>query len=169
MRKIALSSIALVVSSLIVGCSNNEYIKEKDIIGAEYINESQLNTTFNIKKSLSKIEEFPIYFLDKNIRKVKYLPLDINLSIEDKINIISKTISNICFNNLPMDIFVDGKKVNVNLRESDENRNTWKDDFLDDKNLEETTLLIVKNLLQEDYAGEWINTVHITYEGKDIK
>ena len=63
---------------------------------------------------------------------------------------------------------VDEKKVNVNLVESKESHKSWKNDFLDENNLEETTLLLVKNLLQEDYKGEWINTVYITYEGEDI-
>ncbi|MBP3907278.1 MAG: hypothetical protein J6D12_09240 [Peptostreptococcaceae bacterium] len=71
-----------------------------------------------------------------------------------------------CKNNIDIDI--DEKKVNVNLVESKESHKSWKNDFLDENNLEETTLLLVKNLLQEDYKGEWINTVHITYEGEDI-
>ena len=152
MKKIILTSMIVVVSSLTVGCSNEEYIKEKDII----------NITSNTKKLVSKEVKLPIYFLDKNIRKVKYL------SIEEKIEIISNTISTICFNDLPIDIDIDEKKVNVNLVESKESHKSWKNDFLDENNLEETTLLLVKNLLQEDYKGEWINTVHITYEGEDI-
>lgn len=158
MKKIILTSMIVVVSSLTVGCSNEEYIKEKDII----------NINSNTKKLVSKEVKLPIYFLDKNIRKVKYLSIDDNLSIEEKIKIISNTISTICFNDLPIDIDVDEKKVNVNLVESKESHKSWKNDFLDENNLEETTLLLVKNLLQEDYKGEWINTVHITYEGKDI-
>jgi hypothetical protein len=158
MKKIILTSMIVVVSSLTVGCSNEEYIKEKDII----------NITSNTKKLVSKEVKLPIYFLDKNIRKVKYLSIDDNLSIEEKVKIISNTISAICFNDLPIDIDIDEKKVNVNLVESKESHKSWKNDFLDENNLEETTLLLVKNLLQEDYKGEWINTVHITYEGKDI-
>jgi hypothetical protein len=158
MKKIILTSMILVVSSLTVGCSKEEYIKEKDII----------NITSNTKKLVSKEVKLPIYFLDKNIRKVKYLSIDDNLSIEEKIEIISNTISTICFNDLPIDIDIDEKKVNVNLVESKESHKSWKNDFLDENNLEETTLLLVKNLLQEDYKGEWINTVHITYEGEDI-
>lgn len=158
MKKIILTSMIVVVSSLTVGCSNEEYIKEKDII----------NITSNTKKLVSKEVKLPIYFLDKNIRKVKYLSIDDNLPIEEKIKIISNTISTICFNDLPIDIDIDEKKVNVNLVESKESHKSWKNDFLDENNLEETTLLLVKNLLQEDYKGEWINTVHITYEGKDI-
>ena len=158
MKKIILTSMIVVVSSLTVGCSNEEYIKEKDII----------NITSITKKLVSKEVKLPIYFLDKNIRKVKYLSIDDNLSIEEKVKIISNTISAICFNDLPIDIDIDEKKVNVNLVESKESHKSWKNDFLDENNLEETTLLLVKNLLQEDYKGEWINTVHITYEGKDI-
>ena len=158
MKKIILTSMIVVVSSLTVGCSNEEYIKEKDII----------NITSNTKKLVSKEVKLPIYFLDKNIRKVKYLSIDDNLSIEEKVKIISNTISAICFNDLPIDIDIDEKKVNVNLVESKESHKSWKNDFLDENNLEETTLHLVKNLLQEDYKGEWINTVHITYEGKDI-
>ena len=152
MKKIILTSMIVVVSSLTVGCSNEEYIKEKDII----------NITSNTKKLVSKEVKLPIYFLDNNIRKVNYL------SIEEKVKIISNTISAICFNDLPIDIDIDEKKVNVNLVESKESHKSWKNDFLDENNLEETTLLLVKNLLQEDYKGEWINTVHITYEGEDI-
>jgi hypothetical protein len=87
MKKIILTSMIVVVSSLTVGCSNEEYIKEKDII----------NITSNTKKLVSKEVKLPIYFLDKNIRKVKYLSIDDNLSIEEKVKIISNTISAICF------------------------------------------------------------------------
>lgn len=169
MKKIVLSSIVLLVASLIVACSEKEYIKEMDIIKTDYVQQSELNVASNPTKQASKTVKFPIYVLDKNVSKVKYLPIDVDLSIDEKMNIIANTMSAICFNDLPIDVEVDGKKANVNLRESDESRKTWKDDFLDENNFDETTILIVKNLLQEDYEGEWIDTVHLAYEGEDIE
>lgn len=169
MKKMILILIVLLVASLTVACSDNEYIKEKDIIKPDYISQSEANVASSPTKQVSKTINFPIYVLDKNVSKVKYLPIDVDLSIDDKVNVIAGTMSAICFNDLPIDVNVDGKKANVNLRESNESRKTWKDDFLDEDNFEETTTLIVKNLLQEDYEGEWINIVHLSYEGEDIE
>lgn len=162
MHKIVLSLIVVVVASLIVACSNEDNIKADDVLQYE------LSVASDNTKSVSKTVKFPIYILDKNISTVKYLPIDSNLSVDDKVNIIADTMSAVCFNNLPIDVNVQGKKASVNLRESEESRKTWKDDFLDEHNFEDTTLLIVKNLLQEDYEGEWIDTVQIAYEGEDI-
>ncbi len=140
MHKIVLSLIVVVVASLIVVCSNEDNIKADDVLQYE------LSVASDNTKSVSKTVKFPIYILDKNISTVKYLPIDSNLSVDDKVNIIADTMSAVCFNNLPIDVNVQGKKASVNLRESEESRKTWKDDFLDEHNFEDTTLLIVKNL-----------------------
>lgn len=169
MKNIVLSLIIVLVASLIVACSDDDYIKENDIIKPDNTIQNNSSITSDIIKSTSKTDKFPIYVLDKNVSQVKYLPIDISLSIQEKINIIADTMSAICFNDLPIDIVVEGKKANVNLIESDESRKTWKNDFLNEDNFEDTTLLLVKNLLQEDYEGEWIDTVHLAYEGKDIE
>lgn len=169
MKKIIVSLIIIVAASLILACSKEEYIKEKDIIKVDNITNDKKSINSDITKPGSKTEKFTIYFLDNNSSNVKYLPIDSNLSIENKINIIADTISEICFNDLPIIVSIDEKKVSVNLIESDESRKTWKDDFLDENNFEDTTLLLVKNLLQEDYDGEWIDTVQLAYEGEEIE
>lgn len=168
MNKIILSSIVIMIASLVVACSSEYDIKERDIIKADDVIQYQPIAESNASNTTSKTVKFPIYMLDNNVKVVKYLPIEDNISTEEKVNMIAKTMSAICFNDLPIEVKIDGKQANVNLIESDESRKTWEDDFLNEYNLENTVMIIVKNLLQEDYEGEWINTIQLSYEGTDI-
>jgi len=46
---------------------------------------------------------------------------------------------------------------------------SWKDDYLNEYTKEYTINTIIKNIIQEEYKGEWIEKVQLYYENELIQ
>ena len=87
---------------------------------------------------------------------------------EDK-QVVS-VISSECFSNLPMKVKIYGNDIaKIELLEFDESLNkrvSWKEDYLNEDIKEQTLKVLLENILQEEYKGQWIEKVQLYYEGE---
>ncbi len=120
-------------------------------------------------KNTTKI---PIEIISKDGKIVKYLQIDEESTLKDKLRLILDTLSKEYFNGLDMEVEVKEKDnlVKINLIEPDEkSRVSWKDDYLNEQNIIYTINNIIKNVIQEEDNSIWIEEVEIYYNGKLIE
>ena len=55
---------------------------------------------------------------------------------------------------------IDKEKQNLEWKE------TWKEDYLNEDIKEQTLKVLLENILQEEYKGQWIEKVQLYYEGE---
>jgi len=122
---------------------------------------------------ISGIIKIPIILMQdytKEDKQVKYLQIDTSKTLEERINTLVKAVSSECFSNLPIKVKVYGNDIaKIELLEFDDNLNkrvSWKEDYLNKDIKEQTMRVLLENILQEDYNGEWIEKVQLYYEGK---
>jgi hypothetical protein len=86
---------------------------------------------------------------------------------------IIKTISRESFNGLPISVTIYGKDTaKIELKEPKDlsnSRVSWKADYLNEDSKEYTINTIIKNIIQEDYKGAWIEKVQLYYENELIQ
>ncbi|NJA37357.1 hypothetical protein GSQ30_08700, partial [Clostridioides difficile] len=119
-----------------------------------------------------KTTKIPIEIISKDEKIVKYLQIDEESSLKDKLRLILDTLSNEYFNGLDMEVEVKEKDnlVKINLIEPDKkSRVSWKDDYLNEQNIIYTINNIIKNVIQEEDNSIWIEEVEIYYNGKLIE
>ncbi|MGL5312250.1 MAG: hypothetical protein ACRC92_03275 [Peptostreptococcaceae bacterium] len=187
MNKIAASLLLICATLLTTACTNGSQIKDSSIIdlnSSSIINSEEDSTsrsmegseekTNNINKS-AKVVKLPIILMPKDAKEqkiIKYLEINEESPLKDKLELIVNAISKECFNGLPMRVKVlAGNIAQVELEEPenlDSSRVSWKDDYLNDQIKEYTLSVILKNLLQEEYKGDWIEKVQLYYEGESI-
>lgn len=120
-------------------------------------------------KTTTKI---PIEIISKDDKIVKYLQVDEETTLKDKLQLILDTLSNEYFNGLDMEVEVEEKEklVRISLIEPDKkSRVSWKDDYLNEQNIKYTINNIIKNVIQEEDDSIWIEEVEIYYNGKLIE
>ena len=182
MKKIAIILFLIATTLLVTACEKKEQsynykIDEKpSSIAVDSEKASQYEASSNIKEKpikSSKIIEIPITTTSNEISTTKYVKVHEESSLQEKMQIIIDTISEIGFNDLPMNVKVYGKNIaRIELIEhnsSQKSRVTWKDDYLNEDTKEYTINTIVKNILQEEYKGEWIEKIQLYYEGELIE
>lgn len=99
--------------------------------------------------------------------KVVKLEYNIDSTLEEKVNLILKLISENCFSGLPMQgKITDYKVVEIDLKEDESSKVSWEKTYLNDHTKDETINLIVKNILQEDFKFEtnYIKEVRLYYD-----
>ncbi|MGL4914579.1 MAG: hypothetical protein ACRC3Y_19340 [Romboutsia sp.] len=183
MKKIAIILFLIATTLLVTACENkeqsyNNIIDEKSsLITSEGENSLEQEVSSNVKKkhikSLNTIE-IPISTISNDLSITKYIEVNEDSSIQEKMQIIVDAVSQEAFNNLPMNVKVYSKKniAKINLIEhesSNKSRVTWKNDYLNQDTKEYTINTIIKNILQEEYKGEWIEKVQLYYDGKLIE
>lgn len=173
MRKITVSLLLIATIFVNVACANNDKFKDNKIIETEQTPiissvESEDNETAS--KSINKgakMIDMPIQINSNGIDEIKYLELREDSSLQDKIETITKTISQESFNGLPIKATVCGSDIVkvelVELSDDKESRVTWKQDYLNEHTKESTIDNIVKNILQDGYKGPWIDKVKLYY------
>lgn len=124
-------------------------------------------------KKTSSTVEIPITLMQdytKEDKQVKYLQIEENTTLEEKVNKVVSVISSECFNNLPMKVKIYGNDIaKIELLEFDDSLNkrvSWKDDYLNKDIREQTLKVLLENILQEEYKGQWIEKVQLYYEGE---
>ena len=172
MNKIAVSFLIIATTLLSTACmdysiSAVELVDSKESAVVKKDEDAKEETTS--KMITTKI---PIEIISKDEKIVKYLQIDEESSLKDKLRLILDTLSNEYFNGLDMEVEVKEKDnlLKINLIEPDKkSRVSWKDDFLNEQNIIYTINNIIKNVIQEEDNSIWIEEVEIYYNGKLIE
>lgn len=134
--------------------------------------EDNPNEDKQVKKGYSTIE-IPITLMNNNIKEdkqIKYLKIEKDTTLEEKVNKIVSVVSSECFSNLPIEVKIYGNdtaKVNLlEFNEDENNRVSWKEDYLNNSTIEQTLRVLLENILQDEYNGQWIEKVQLYYEGE---
>lgn len=131
--------------------------------------------TNSMNKSVKTIK-IPITLMPKDVKgekSIKYLEISEDSTREEKVELIVNAISKECFNGLPINVtlYEDRQDARVELIEPENVQNSrvsWENDYLNEQVKEHTVGVILKNILQEDYKGNWIENVQLYYEGELI-
>ncbi|MEF9990510.1 MAG: hypothetical protein RRZ84_06030 [Romboutsia sp.] len=171
MNKLAVTVILIATTLLSTACDSNYKSSSSSVISSSQDTQI-LDPSIETKEAVGKIINMPIEILSKEEKQVKYVQIKEDSSLQEKIDSIVKTISEECFNGLTIKATIyRNNSATVELKELDDikaSRATWKDDYLNSQNREQTINIIVKNMLQEEYKGAWIKTVQLYYEGELI-
>lgn len=159
MKKLGIAIILLTTLLLIAGCNNYDN------------NIATLRNTSQYDKNNDTY--FSIELINKGKKDVISVIIDKDSTLSEKVELIVNTMSEEAFNGLPINVTIYGNDMaKIVLKEpndsSENNRFTWKKDYLNDNNVENTINTIVKNILQEQYKGPWIKTVQLYYEDELI-
>lgn len=175
MNKLAVTLLFITTTLLNIGCTNNNSVERtnvvsmnKDlIINNEDADKASVDSGDFKKEDASKLIDIPIILSSKYSKETKYLQIKEDASMQKKIEGILNVISKECFNGLPIKATVYGNdraKIELMELEDKNNRASWKDDYLNEEKKGYTINTIVKNILQEEYKGNWIKTVQLYYE-----
>ncbi len=176
MNKIAVSFLIIATTLLSTACmdysiSTVELVDSKESAVVKKDEDAKEETTSKMINS-KKTTKIPIEIISKDEKIVKYLQIDEESSLKDKLRLILDTLSNEYFNGLDMEVEVKEKDnlVKINLIEPDKkSRVSWKDDYLNEQNIIYTINNIIKNVIQEEDNSIWIEEVEIYYNGKLIE
>lgn len=166
MNKIIVTTILIATIFLNVACTN--YDTESQIATLDSEPTSGGAVTIEGKKSeTNRISTFPIEIKSKDKKEIIDVEIKEDSTQQEKVELIINTISEEAFNGLPMNATIYGNDMaKIVLKEpadSKNNRLSWKKDYLNEQNKENTINTIVKNVLQEQYKGTWIKTVQLYY------
>ena len=208
-RKVLTLSLAICLSCIIVtGCSNSlqdeitilnkniELEKEKNIeLEKEkaVLNETLESLNKRVEKQVSIITSLtrnsengmnmhPIYTANINtyIKGIDfYITMPKEDSLKSKLSTIAKTLSEVYFSNLPIEVLeIDDKKIAIiNLEERSEGSmkttmqtsKSWATGFFQGSTGGTiTTIRLVESFLQKDYKGEWIEGIRFLYKGQPV-
>lgn len=159
MKKLGIAVILLSTQLLITGCNNHN----DNVAGLSNVSESYKNND----------TYFSIELINKGKKESISVMIDKDSTLSEKVELIVNTMSEEAFNGLPINVTIYGNDMaKIVLKEpnnsSENNRFTWKKDYLNDNNVDDTINTIVKNILQEEYKGPWIKTVQLYYEDELI-
>lgn len=181
MNKLALSLLTTFIATCMVGCGSEDIdddnivqVKPSSIVDSEpFSKEGNTPKILEKSKTDSNNISIPIHILSDNSKEVKYIEVSKNSTIEEKIECIVNILSKECFNGLPMKVtvYVKNNTAKVELIEPEKTSNSmisWKKDYLNGKTKAYTINTIIKNIMQEDYKGEWINKIQLYYKDKLI-
>jgi hypothetical protein len=184
-RKLILATV-IALSIVMVSCST----KPKDTVSS---NSNSDTTTVDQNKDISSSSEtennkpsedakvnkvkLSIYSIDENSlepNESSTIEVDENLSLEDKLKQLCKTLSEKKFDNLSLEVksidTVNGKKVaTINL--ADANDKKWSQKFQGSTGGAVTTNTLIENFLQSSNKsrGEWIDGVKFLYNNEKIE
>ncbi|MGO0882771.1 hypothetical protein ACTPDI_08260 [Clostridioides difficile] len=174
MNKIAVSFLIIATTLLSTACMDYK-VDKVELVDAR--DSAVVKKGENIKEEADTINpkrtaKIPIEIVSKDDKIVKYLQIDEESTLKDKLQLILDTLSHEYFNDLDMEVEVQEKDslVKINLVEPDEKgRVSWKEDYLNEQNIIYTINNIIKNVIQEDDNSIWIEEVEIYYNGELIE
>lgn len=201
MIKKLILAIVLVLSIGLVGCSSNSATTTKSQDENTVVENSKTENKSEIKKdnpagsskdekkdAKKETESFSIYTEDANnmeIKEISTIQLNKDLSLDNKVKQLAKTLSEKVFDKLPIEVqsiaTIDGKKIaTINLNENATNKNitnnanlkkpNWTTDKLQGSTggeISENSL--IETFLQIKYKGEWIDGVKFLYKNEPIE
>ncbi|MBZ9686352.1 hypothetical protein G9F72_008420 [Clostridium estertheticum] len=212
---ITLWVILLAVAMIGSGCSNSlkeENVKLTKVISTMKEQNSKLENsivelTVESKNSKAKLKDleasnafiseqiskqknsvYPIYSADVNsyAKKIHFgTYIAENLSLKNKLDALAKALSEVNFNNLPIEVSeiteIDGKKIAViNLKETEENQKikeqaqlkgySWaRTYFQGSAGGTITSVSLIETFLQKDHEGQWVDGVKFLYTNNNLK
>lgn len=173
MNKLAVTVILIATTLLNTACTDKNYKSDDSSEMASYQLADSINFNIKSKQSMDKeIIDMPVEIVSKNEKIIKHVQVKEESTLQEKTDLIVKTVSEEAFNGLTIKATIYANEVaKIVLREpadSENSRISWKNDYLNEQNREETINTIVKNMLQEQYKGPWIKTVQLYYEDELI-
>ena len=193
---------AIVISCVafgVVGCTEkNVSIENNSNIATENVDNQQSNSkqeeenidkTENVdnQEAIKTMEMF-LYSKDSNTDEqvvIGSIEVEENLSLEEKIEKLSKELSEKVFDSLPIEFVkinnVEGKKIALfNLNELGDNATditfdkyegvSWINNyFAGSAGGSVTEYTLITTLLQKNYTGEWIDGIEFTYKNSKIE
>lgn len=198
LRKILAAIVISCVSFGVVGCAEkNTSMDNNSNIVAENLDNQQSNDnkeeniekTENVDNQKSiKTMEMVLYSKDANTDEqvvIGTIEVDENLSLEEKIEKLSKELSEKVFDSLPIEFVkindIEGKKIALfNLNELGNNATditydkyegiNWINNyFAGSAGGSVTEYTLITTLLQKNYTGEWIDGVEFTYKNSKME
>ena len=198
LRKILAAIVISYVSFGVVGCTEkNTSINNNSNIIAENLDNKQSND--EKEENIEKTEDLDNQESIKNIEMILYskdvnteeqvvigtVEIDENLSLEEKIEKLSKELSEKGFDSLPIEFVkindIEGKKIALfNLNELGNNATditvdkyegiNWINNyFAGSSGGSITEYTLITTLLQKNYTGEWVDGVEFTYKNSKIE
>lgn len=181
-RKLILATVVM-LSIAMVSCSTkpNTSNDSKSDTTVEQNKDSNNSSSVDKNKDADAAKEtkikLSIYNIDENSlepNEASTIEVAGNLSLEDKLKELSKTISEKKFNSLPIEVksidTVDGKKVaTINLTDSANSK--WAQKFQGSTGGSVTSNTLIENFLQSNNKskGEWIDGVKFLYNNEAIE
>lgn len=198
LRKILAAIVISCVSFGVVGCAKkNTSMDNNSNIVAENLDNQQSND--NKEENIEKTENVDNQESIKTMKMVLYskdantdeqvvigtIEVDENLSLEEKIEKLSKELSEKVFDSLPIEFVkindIEGKKIALfNLNELGNNATditydkyegiNWINNyFAGSAGGSVTEYTLITTLLQKNYTGEWIDGVEFTYKNSKME
>lgn len=187
MNKLAVNLGVIATILLITGCESNDssaidakssYVID-DTHGQPLEVAGEINGT---TKDSGKANKFvntikvPISMLSKDVKDVKdirFVEVEENSSLQEKVETIINFISHEVFNDLPIKVTISESETAARVElveptDIENSRVSWKDDYLNEYTKEYTVNAIIKNIIQEGYKGTWIKKVQLYYEDELI-
>ncbi|GAA3641031.1 hypothetical protein [Asaccharospora irregularis] len=170
MNKLAVSLITVVTTLLSTACMNSAYnTTENETIDTN--NSAMVKkvkaSNFDVKNYNDETVKIPVELVFKDEKKEVYVDIKKGSTIDEKVDIILKELSEQCFNGLPILAVVNESGIArielVELDNSKKSRVSWATDYLNDYAKEYTINNIVKNILREDYKGDFVKEVQLYY------
>lgn len=199
LRKILAAIVISCVAFGVVGCTEkNVSIENNYNIATENVDNQQSNSkqeeenidkTENVdnQEAIKTMEMF-LYSKDSNTDEqvvIGSIEVEENLSLEEKIEKLSKELSEKVFDSLPIEFVkinnVEGKKIALfNLNELGDNATditfdkyegvSWINNyFAGSAGGSVTEYTLITTLLQKNYTGEWIDGIEFTYKNSKIE
>ncbi|BCZ48275.1 hypothetical protein psyc5s11_43420 [Clostridium gelidum] len=180
-KKLILATV-LMLSITMVSCTttpNNNTSSTTTTVEENKDSDSSSKTANDKPKEEAKVNKIKlsIYTIDDNSlepNESSTIEVNENLSLEDKLKELSKTVSEKKFDKLTIDVksidTVDGKKVaTINLADSGANK--WTQKFQGSTGGAVTSNTLIENFLQTNNKskGEWIDGVKFLYNNKAIE
>lgn len=186
MNKLAVNLGVIATILLITGCASND-ISDSSTIDSKssYIIDDTHSQPLEVAGEVNGITKdsskenklvnpikIPISMLSKDVKDIRFVEVEENSSLQEKVEAIINFISHEAFNDLPIKVNVDepetAKVELVEPNNIENSRVSWKDDYLNEYTKEYTVNAIIKNIIQEGYKGTWIKNVQLYYEGELI-
>ncbi|MDU2490426.1 MAG: hypothetical protein E7D27_07555 [Clostridium celatum] len=199
LRKILAAIVISCVAFGVVGCTEKNVSTENSSnIATENVDNQQSNSkqeeenidkTENVdnQEAIKTMEMF-LYSKDANTDEqvvIGSIEVEENLSLEEKIEKLSKELSEKVFDSLPIEFVkinnVEGKKIALfNLNELGDNATditfdkyegvSWINNyFAGSAGGSVTEYTLITTLLQKNYTGEWIDGIEFTYKNSKIE
>ncbi len=199
LRKILAAIVISCVAFGVVGCTEKNVSTENNSnIATENVDNQQSNSkqeeenidkTENVdnQEAIKTMEMF-LYSKDANTDEqvvIGSIEVEENLSLEEKIEKLSKELSEKVFDSLPIEFVkinnVEGKKIALfNLNELGDNATditfdkyegvSWINNyFAGSAGGSVTEYTLITTLLQKNYTGEWIDGIEFTYKNSKIE
>lgn len=124
-----------------------------------------INKKYNDQQPINKLK---VEINSRERNYTKYIEVDKEKSNEELLQEIIDIISVECFNGLPIKAKVYPNNIAkielLDPQNEKEHISSWEKDYLNNQTIDYTINTIIKNIIQNDYKGKWIEKIQIYYK-----